>query len=274
MKTLALPAAFHPVTHLGTLEQVFPPRFRNLNIWVSGFVALAGLGGSGYFAVGGILNTVDRYYRFGPAILMKTLVFPLMTALFLLMIGLFAAVRGWQRNRYWAALYTGGVAIQTPSRLVTWRWEDFSSVKLALLRKSIFGIPSGIEHVYTFTAVNGETFTIDDRCQAVSDLAEEIQTHTTPLIYTRAARAYKSGESQSFGAVTLSRVGGLLIDHQSVPWDDLVSVTVERGVVNIKTRSQQELRVMVETVKNLDVFISLVDPKKPVQVETPDHHSR
>ncbi|MEN6411014.1 MAG: DUF6585 family protein [Anaerolineaceae bacterium] len=261
MKTPVLPKSFRSVTGLGAVEQIYPPRSRLWSAWVCGILTLTGMGGAGYFAITGILSAVDRYYRLGPAVLGKTLLFPLAMAVLFLLVGLTAGAMGWQHSLNWAVLYAGGAAVQTPARLDVWRWEDFQAVQISLTRQTILGIPMGIRRSYRYTSTRGEILALDDRWQAVNDLAEEIRLRTAPLIYARCVGALRRGETLSLGGVSISSSGGIELDHQPVGWEDLESVSVERGMVKIKTRSQNELRVGAAAIQNLDVFLSLADQK-------------
>lgn len=261
MKTPALPKTFRAVTGLGRVDQLYPPRLRFWTMWICGGVMLAGIAGGGYFAISGILSAVDRYYRLGPAVLGKTLLFPLAMAILLLLVGLTAGGLGWQHSRYWAGLYAGGVAVQTPARLDAWRWDDFQMVQISLTRRAVLGIPVGIQRRYQYTSTRGETLVLDDHWQAVNDLAEEIRLRTAALIYARCVGTLRRGEILSLGGISITASSGIELDHQSIGWEDLECVSVEHGVVKIKTRSQNELRVGSATIQNLDVFLTLVDQK-------------
>jgi len=225
-----IPETFTSVMGLGAPRRYF--RVRNLNRAGSLVVFIIFIGGSALAFVYGIYEAYLAYQKHGSAMIDDKLVWPVIIAFILLLLG---SAAGWSAYANWkrgVALYDQGFAVRDRKGIRSWRWEDVTSLTAAVTRHYTNGIYTGTTHVYTLYNRQNGRLVLNDIYVKVEELAKAIEECIFPLLYGRAADQYNTGQMLIFGPVAVSKAG-IQIGKKTYPWMDVKQVSVQRGILKV-----------------------------------------
>ncbi len=267
MSSLDVPDYFTSVSGLGRLVDYFPLRRQKLNRFISLFLAVVCLLGGAVVLILGILETYDRYYKNGPAVVLKSISVPAAGAAILFILaaaGILGALRTWNRG---VAIYSGGVASSDMRGVRAWRWEDVASIKVDIIHRQLSDKISSTQHTYVLVDNNGKRIILDESIARVEQLGIQIRETVMPLLLTRYSTAFQRGQTVHFGLVSLSLKDGIRIGKHIYPWETLRSASVEQGILHfvfqqgVVKSGIKGISVRAAEVPNLEVLLSLVDMK-------------
>jgi len=155
-------------------------------------------------------------------------------------------------------VFPEGLAYTRRSRTEIIRWDEVAAVWQGITRVQ-----------YTFTVRSckvqlddGRKYTFNNALRNVTELIATIQQEVTPRILARASDAYDAGETIPFGKLGVSKAG-ISRGKQTLPWDQVKRVTVDKGVITVRKQGSllKWASVPVAEMPNFFVFASLVGSK-------------
>jgi hypothetical protein len=165
----------------------------------------------------------------------------------------------WRRRRGMRVLvFKDGLVHIKGGREEVFRWDDIESV-WASLTKTRPG-SRAVYHYYTIRRTDGRKVVFSGDLPGVAALGktivEEVKRHQLP----RAIEAFKNGETIWFGSLGVGR-DGLSNRKETIPWDQVEEVKMERGVIAVRKEGQwlRWAGVTVGGTPNVYVFLDLVD---------------
>jgi Tfp pilus assembly protein PilZ len=258
MDTPQFPEAFASVIGLGAPKRYFP--IKNLNRAGSLTAFLIFLTGSILVFLYGLYSTYVAYQKHGPAMIADKLVWPVIIAFVLLLLGLAA---GWSAYANWKrgiALYDQGFAVRDRKGILSWRWEDVAALTAAVTRHYTNGIFTGTTHLYTLYNRQNERLVLNDIYVKVEELAKAIEECIFPLLYGRAADQYNTGQMLIFGPVAVSKAG-IQIGKKTYPWMDVKQVSVQRGILKVTKKDGgwfSGASAAAASIPNLRVLLAII----------------
>jgi hypothetical protein len=169
-----------------------------------------------------------------------------------------AMVRRGQRDRgYIIVLCTEGIARITGSLIESLRWRAIRSVAMVQNQAAVDTAIEGTS-VFQLTADTGAVFLVPCYLQAFGELQSAIERETLKHLLSEAEIRLKGGERLEYGPLTLDDAAWQY-DNAILPWNDLSTVTVERGYLTIRTKSANRcwLQLDVRYVPNVHVVVAL-----------------
>jgi len=268
MTSPSIPKQFAPVRRLGKVRQVFLLRQQTLYRLTMVGIFILGFIGFSTSLVLGLLDTYERYYRNGPAVIYNHLWGPILLAVFLLSVCIWAAWAAYTNWNRAAVVYDGGFAYSDSRGVQVWPWERISRVRSDITHPVFLGIHSGTIHSYSLVGTDGGKLMLDDRLDKVDALAELILERATPLILRGALHEFQNGLELSFGPIRIHRINGLCIGDERYPWTEIRDITLQHGMIRIQmnggNKNHRAIIIPAAEVPNLEVFFSIVD-RSPVE---------
>ncbi len=260
MLTPSIPEGFPAVlTGLGTPVRYFP--IRKVNKTGSLVVCILFLLGSIAVFLYGLSTAYTAYSQHGASVIAGKLTTPLLIALGLFLLGLWAGWSAWTNWTRGVLLYEKGFVIRSRKGVWNWSWPDIASITTRITRHYTNGIYTGTTHEYTLLNRQNERLRINDVFGKVEELAGIIEQNVFPLLYEPAAQLYNEGKPLVFGPVTLSKAGPYF-GKKTIPWEDVKEVSLKRGNLKISRKSGGILSgasVPTHTIPNLRVLLAIID---------------
>lgn len=155
-------------------------------------------------------------------------------------------------------VFPEGLAYTRRSRTEIIRWDEVAAVWQGITR---------VQHTFTVRSCkmqldDGRKYTFNNALRNVTELIATVQQEVTPRILARASEAYDAGETIPFGKLGVSKAG-ISRGKQTLPWDQVRRVTVDKGVITVRKQGSllKWTSVPVAEMPNFFVFASLVGSK-------------
>ncbi len=205
------------------------------NAWFWIGAGLFGLGGLGALLSAGLV-VWNKYGIYHYSIIVREVA--IWGAVALASFGLALAILwGYFRNRKLAlAVYEKGFAHASTKGVKSWAWEDVETITAAVTRHYTNGVYTGTTHLYTLVSRGSEKIVLTDTLQQVEAAYNELENRSFALRYQRAADRYNSGQAVQFGAVTISKDGGLQIGKKTYAWNEIEEVKMDKGLLSVKKK--------------------------------------
>ena len=155
-------------------------------------------------------------------------------------------------------LYRDGFAFQKGKDLLTWRWDEITIIQSDLSREGSHG---STVHQYTLTQRNGDKLILDDRIKNVGGAAEVIKRQVSAKLLPSLAQAYSTGQSITFGPVTIHKQNGFQLDRKLYAWDAIQNIQVENGRLKLTLRDGKKHEVRTSVVPNIELLAQLIGLK-------------
>ncbi len=142
------------------------------------------------------------------------------------------------------------------------RWDDVASFSYNVTRQR----RAGTTHVYTVRLTDERKYVFSDALANIVGLGNTIREETTRRILPRVLEAYNADETISFGKLSISKAG-ITKGKQTLPWDQVKGVKVERGFVSIQKEGKRPRWASVGVAETPNVFVFLALAEQIVGVE-------
>ena len=248
-----------PVTTLGRQLQEFHLRRVWLGRW--GNLLLAGLClvSAVFVLLYAGYQAYQYYFRFGPAILWKTVEIPIILELLFLVIGLAAARAAYVNWKRKAVLFENGFTYQDFKGIQVWRWMDIQSYRYMVYRNYAAFLHTGDTHQCLLFHNGGTTLKLDDELGHVDQLVSKIRESVFPRLYTQSIRQFQDGKPLEFGPIAISLAKGVVYRKKSAALEALDSFRTTRGILQITFNSKREtLRLPAAQIPNLDILLAIL----------------
>jgi len=263
MKSRTIPKQFSAVQRHGKVREVFLLRKQTFTrLTTLGIFTISMLGFVTSLILG-LLDTYERYYRNGPAVIIKHLWGPVLLAVLLLSVSFWAAWAAYSNWNRAAVVYDKGLAYSDARGVQVWSWEHIKSIRSEITHPFLSRNHSGTIHRYFLVGDDGSKLVLDDRLEKVDVLASLIMEQVTPKILRGRLHEFQNGLELAFGPIQIHRSQGLCVGGKRYPWNEIQDITLQRGMIRIQlTGSEKNRRAIVipaAEVPNLEVFFSIVD---------------
>ncbi len=206
---MKIPESFAALQGMGRVIDVYPLRQRFWARWGPLLLALAAGAGGAAVLLYGLYATYLKYYKFGPAVVGKTLTLPVAIAGGLALIAVLAGASAYANWPKSAAFFEQGFAYRDRRGVHAWRWEEIASLRAEVVRHTALGMDTGVTHRYTFTRRDGRRLALDDELERVELLARNIHERVVPRLYDQCAGAFNLGQDIDFERFSMSKAGGI-----------------------------------------------------------------
>jgi hypothetical protein len=113
------------------------------------------------------------------------------------------------------------------------RWDALESFGYEAIKRSINLIPVGTYYLFRLKDAEGKKMRIGNRIERPAKLGQKLIELTYPGLYRKVVDRYNTGEELDFGAIRLSKTGGLkikkLFGWKEIPWDQVSSYAIQQG---------------------------------------------
>jgi len=190
------------------------------------------------------------------------------STLYILGLGLCAFIGlgcAWNVYDNWHKLvvvYDSGFACQDRKGLKTLRWEEVDTITAQVMKHYTQGVFTGTTHQYTIVKMDHDNLKLDDRIANVEELAGIIRAKVFPFLLQRHQTLFQAAVPLKFGQVTISRVEGLRVGNKHFAWDEITTIQLKEGEIQIKRKGGGLLsgaRIQTATTPNVDVLLALID---------------
>jgi hypothetical protein len=155
-------------------------------------------------------------------------------------------------------LYRDGFAYQSGSeKPQIWRWNEITTIL------SNVELPTRVtHHSYNVIKKSGESLVLDETLKDVTDLIDPIKHNVFALLLPPLTSQYTSGQTISFGTVTIQHQNGIQISGKTYfRWDDIMDIKVERGRFKITMRDNKQYEVRSSSIPNIEMLCKLIGLK-------------
>jgi hypothetical protein len=255
-----LPEQFQNLMGMGSVQAVFP--VRKMSKWGSLIVGVLSLLATGLIFLMGIWYVYDRTSQYGPAVLLDSLIAPLVIAVIAFLIAFFSlwsAISNWKKA---VVVYQNGFAYSDRKGVQDWRWEDVESLTAAITRHYTNGIYTGTTHVYTLRKRDSTRLVLNDTISKVESAADSIRQGAFAVLYPRYAQAYNTGQTVVFGPVALSKANGIQIGKKTYPWSEVAKVSINKGFVQVAKKGGgwfSGASAAASQIPNLEVMLHIIN---------------
>jgi hypothetical protein len=260
MKNPRMPEDLNPMLiGLGALNGYFPvKKMRRAGNLV---FCLLCLGAAALVLLYGLYTAYVATLQHGPAMIDEQLSTPSLIALGLFLIGLLAgvaAIANWKKG---LAVYQNGFAVRGSKGIRIWRWEEIVSLTAAVTRHYTNGIYTGTTHIYTLLNRLNERLVLNDAYIKIDEAEKVIEQSIFPLLYSRAADQYNTGQTLIFGPVAVSK-GGILISKKTYPWEEVKEVSIHQGILKVSKKEGgwfSGASASAATIPNRQVLFAIIN---------------
>jgi hypothetical protein len=266
MTSLQIPEAFTSVIRMGGAVAVYP--IRKAKRWGGVIGTVLFVGGGVLLFVYTIVNAYLRWEKFGQAVIINSLMPPLIISIVLMIIGVFVAWTAFNNWKKAAVVYRDGLAYRDRKGVQTWRWDEVESFTSQVTKHYTSGIYTGSSHIYTLLKNDGGKLVFDDAIEDVEALAGKVREKVFPLLYQINADLYNNGQQCVFGPVKISKGFGIQIKKKTYAWDQVGEVRIQKGVLSVKKKDGKWFSgasVPAASIPNLEVLLSIINQVVGVQ---------
>lgn len=262
-----IPREFRHIKDLGDLVAIYPLR----RAWLvrAGSVLLAvSCAAAGLVVLGNTgLQALDRYYRHGPAVVMRGAVLPLLLAFLLFALALYillAMVRLWKKC---LVLYVGGLAYTGYHGTQSYRWDQVASLRGSAIQRTLLGFAFGNKASYSLITTSGQTIQLESDLAGIDEAVDAVREKLVPLLYERYHPGFASGQGYLFGPIGIQKSQGITIRQLTLPWTNLRSPAIKNGELRIPTRDakgkDRVYSIPVSEIPNLDLLMAFLAEMQP-----------
>lgn len=166
-------------------------------------------------------------------------------------------------------IYQHGLAFrQGPRKAQTWLWEDVRGLREQIIRHTAYGVVTvATTFQYWLVNQNGHLLALDQNTQNLHELVQEIRHALRPILFNKAAEAYRHGQSFGFGVVEMSPAG-LVCQKKMFAWEQIAEIQVSNGRLLISPKKGgffSHGSVDTAQIENLEVLLELIHKVKEAQ---------
>ncbi len=155
-------------------------------------------------------------------------------------------------------LYRDGFAYRSGAETIrVWRWDEVS----VIMSNADFQHTRNAYHSYTLTKQSGETLTLDETLENITDLIEPIKRNVYAHLLPPVTASYNSGAAILFGPLTIQRQNGLQMGGKSFRWEDIMDIKIVRGQFTITLRDSRRYEVRTATIPNVEMLCRIIGLK-------------
>jgi hypothetical protein len=250
-----------PIAFLGHPLQEFHLRRVWLVRWGNLLLAFTCLAGAAADLAFGSYLAYLYYYRFGPAIVWKTVEIPMILEVVLLAIGLLEARVAYVNWKRGAILYENGFTYQDHRGIQVWRWNEIQNFRNIIYRNYAAFLYTGDTHKCVLMKNGGQVLVLNDDLETVGQLASAIREKVFPRLYAQLAGQFQAGKHLEFGPLTISLAGGIEYHKKAYCLEILDSISTFKGSLQLTMKNGNEretLKLRASNLPNLDILLAIL----------------
>jgi hypothetical protein len=166
--------------------------------------------------------------------------------------------------------FDGGLACSKGRKILTWRWEDFTSLTIDSTDRWLSSMAGAQRLQLKLGLRNGDTVRIGPMVKGIAALRDEIRSWINPRLNAEALSALGRGETVRFGPLAVHEAQGIVFSGGQINWDELGRVVVQNGKLEIFSLRRPDSAAAVyatHRIPNLDVLAGLV--KSYLEIKAP-----
>ncbi|RME07417.1 MAG: hypothetical protein D6803_04080 [Anaerolineae bacterium] len=168
---------------------------------------------------------------------------------------------GWRRVRQahrLVRLHKHGLHIRRPGKQpLNLPWHAIQALACEQTSGALLGKTLTQRTRLTLFPRTGDPVELDSRIKGLDDLAARLKAHLYPRWLPELRAALRRGEWLSFGEVRLNRLG-IQVRDAYLPWEQATLITVENGMLKMRTAPGDEIKLRAGKIPNLELFIQLL----------------
>jgi len=250
-----------PIASLGHPLQEFHLRRAWLVRWGNLILAFTCLAGAAAVLTFGSFQGYLYYYRFGPAIVWKTVEIPMILVVMLLVIGLLEARVAYVNWKRGATLYENGFTYQDQRGIQVWRWNEIRYFRYIIYRNYAAFLFTGNTHQCVLSKNGRKALVLNDDLEMVGQLASAIREKVFPRLYTQFKDQFQAGKRLEFGPLTISLAGGIGYHKKAYCLEMLESIGTYKGLLQLTLRNKNKretIRLHTSNLPNLDILLAIL----------------
>lgn len=145
------------------------------------------------------------------------------------------------------------------------RWDQIEAVWYQVTRHYTNGIYTGTTHRYKVRRRDNYEIVLNDRFTKVSQLGETVNNQVTKTLLPQVVAAYNTGQTITFGPLSVNRQGLTNIMGKLLPWSEITGIDIQRGYIAVRQAGKwlKWSNQPVARIPNAFVFIALVKSLLP-----------
>jgi hypothetical protein len=250
-----------PIAALGNPLQKFHLRWAWLGRWGTLILAFIFLAGAATVLVFGAYQAYLYYYRFGPAIVWKTVELPIILVVIFLAFGLMAARIAYVNWKREATLYENGFTYQDHQGIQVWRWNEIQNYRNIIYRNYAIFLNTGDTHKFLVINNNGQTLILNDDLEMVEQLTSTIRKKVFPRLYAQLSNQFQAGKTLKFGPLVVSLADGIEYHKKAYRLEKFDSIGTRNGSLQIILRNgskRETLKLPAGGLPNLDILLAIL----------------
>jgi len=263
-----------PIASLGRPIQEFHLHWAWLVRWGNLILAFICLAGAATFLVFGSYQAYLYYYRFGPAIVWKTVEIPIILDIVLLVIGLFEARLAYVNWKLGVTLYENGFTYQDNRGIQVWRWGEIQTYRINIYRNFTAFFQTGDTHQCMLKNNVGNTLVLNDDLEMVGELANIIREKVFPRLYTQLSNQFQAGDPIAFGDLEINLANGIKHHKKTYNLKLLDSVSTLNGTLKITMKNgtkRETFKLRTAQLPNLDILLAILTDLKSGHYSSQPH---
>ena len=157
------------------------------------------------------------------------------------------------------AVYAEALAHTQDGAATVYPWDCIKEVREAIVTEVDDRTHVSVTtHTYTIVDDAGRQESFDDKIAGIQRLGGTILQEVTRRLLPKAQAAYDGGQTLTFDKFSLSKAG-LSNGEETLPWEQVESVALRAGRIEVKEKGEQQLWEIVRAseVPNLHVLLAL-----------------
>jgi hypothetical protein len=163
------------------------------------------------------------------------------------------------------AVHEKGIRRTRADKTESWRWEDFTALRVAeqIQTYRYVGIPVYHLHNYDLRMMQDKKVALhlNKDIQKYGEIGDLVVQKTTPIFFERDYKAYRNGETISYGKVEVNR-DGIREGRRSIAWDEIASWNFENGGLSIQKVGRGKFDVYLVDCPNAYVLVAMIEKIK------------
>lgn len=136
-------------------------------------------------------------------------------------------------NSVRVTIHTDGVSYRSIFGEKEMRWDSLERFHYSATKQSVNFIPVGTYYRFKFVDSEGRKLSFGNRVDRPGKLGPKLVEHSFPALFKKVAAQYNSGQEVDFGAIRVSREGGVKIKKffgtKNIPWNEVGSYAIQKG---------------------------------------------
>ncbi len=253
------PDHFSSIYGLGPVQSVHSVSAKNR--WISAIFGVVLISGAGLAAIYGFYDTFVQVAKYGPVMLGKTIITPLIIAAVMFLFGVLATLSAYQNWDKSVVVYEKGLAYNDNSGLQTWTWQEIEWLNISITKRYSNGIYTGTTYVYTLRKIDGARLVLDNKFYQIEMLGNFINKKVASLQYEKLALGLRSGQTITLGPVAINN-NNITMNKKTYAWNEIETVAIRSGFMRIKKKNGEWFSgtaAQVSAIPNLDALLAVVD---------------